>query len=68
MEKENEEIKTIKETDPTILDKPIHKIPIKPKEKEMAKESKAKAKASHDTAIGRKTSPKGTIKTMRESQ
>jgi hypothetical protein len=56
MEKENEEIKTIKGTDPTIMDKPIHKISIKPKEKVMAKDSKAKekGKASPDTATGRK--------------
>ncbi len=45
-------------------------IPIKPKEKGMAKDSKGKAKekASHDTAIGRKTPTKGIIKTMRKSQ
>ena len=70
MEKENEEIKTIKETDPTILDKPIHKIPIKPKEKEMAKGSKEKAreKASPDTATGRKNTMNGTSKTTGQNQ
>jgi|LauGreSBDMM110SN_4_FD.fasta_scaffold606331_1 hypothetical protein len=43
MEKENAGIKT-KGTGPTIKDKPIHKTPIKPKEKGMAKVSKGKAK------------------------
>jgi hypothetical protein len=61
MEKENEEIKIIKGPGPTIMDKPIHKIPVKPKEKEMAKDSKAKEKARHDTVIGRKISTKRII-------
>ncbi len=70
MEKENEETKTIQGTGPTIMGKPIQKIPIKPKEKGMAKDSKGKAKEkeSHDTAIGRKTPTTRIIKTMIKSQ
>ncbi len=70
--KENEEIRIIKDPDPAIMDKPIPKIRIKPKGKEMAKISKGKKreKASHesDTATGRKTTMKRTIKTMRQNQ
>ncbi len=69
-EKENEGIKTIKETSPTIVDKSIHKIPIKPKAKGMAKDSKAKEreKASHDTVIGRKIPTTRVNKTKRQNQ
>ena len=68
--KANEEIRIIKDPDTTIKGKLIPKIRTKPKEKEMEKGTKGKArkKGSHDMAIGRKTSPKGAIKTMRESQ
>jgi hypothetical protein len=45
MGKENAETKTIMITGPTIMDKPTHKIPIKPKVKEMAKNSKEKGRA-----------------------
>jgi hypothetical protein len=68
--KKNEEIATTNGTGPKIKKKPIHKTPIKPKEKGMAKVSKGKAKEkeSHDTAIGRKTPTTRIIKTMRKSQ
>jgi hypothetical protein len=70
MKKGNEEIVTTKGTIPTIRDKPTHKIPIKPMEKGMAKDSKEKAKekASHVTEIERKTPTKGIIKTRRKSR
>jgi hypothetical protein len=39
MEKENMENQTIKATDPTIMDKPTYKIPIKQKEKGIQNQS-----------------------------
>ncbi len=63
IEKENEEIQTIKATDPTIMDQHIHKIPINQKEKGILKDpkEKTKEKGSHDTATER------VNKTMRQN-
>jgi hypothetical protein len=60
----------IKDPGPTIMGKPIPKIRTKPKEKDMEKDSKGKArkKASHATTIGRKNTMKRTIKTMEQKQ
>ncbi len=70
MEKGKEEIQTIKVTGPTITDKPIRKIPIRPKEKGIVKDSKAKAKAkaSHDTGTGRTITTKMAIKKVKRNQ
>ena len=61
--KGNAETNTIKVPGPMSTDKLTPKIRIKPKEKEMVRDSKAKEReeGSHDTVIGRKISTKRTI-------
>ncbi len=67
--KANEEIRIIKDPGTTIMGKLIPKIRTKPKEKEMQKDPKDKAKGSHDTVTERSLGKmKGVNKTTRPNQ